>query len=133
MPTSPSSLSAGLQTIVNDGLIPSGLTAKQLQNASPGQLTQLEIDQVESSDVSALFGGGGKASDSVNLSGNSSLLSGSTDSNSGSTDPLLQTLESALTASSNSATTNAATGSSTAASSADPTSNTIGTLFSYLG
>jgi hypothetical protein len=127
MSTSSSSLSAGLQALVNDGLLPANVTSQQLQNASPGQLTQVEINSVESNTVSSLFAAGGSASeDSVSLSG-------ATDSNGGTTNSLLQALETAVTGSNNSAATSATTGLSTDASSANAGSDTIGTLFSYLG
>ena len=130
-----SSLSAGLQALSNDGLLPSNMTAQQLKTATPGQLTQLEVANVESSAISSLFGGGASASDSVNLSSNlsSSLLGGSTDANGSATaDPLLQALESAV-ANVGGTASSGTTQSSTAASATNPGSETIGTLFSYLG
>jgi len=130
-----SSLSAGLQVLSNDGLLSSNLTAQQLQSATPGQLTQLEMANVESTNVSALFNGGGSADDSVGLSANltSSLLGGLTGSNSSATsDPVLQALETTL-ANSGITATSGTTNSSTAASATNPGSDAIGTLFNYLG
>ena len=135
MSTSSSSLSAGLQAIVNDGLLPSNLTAKQLQNASPGQLTQIAIDNVESADMSSLFGASASASDTVSLSGNlsASPFGQSSGSNTSTADSVLEALETNLAISSTSAAASGTSGSSTALSSGNPASDTIGTLFSYLG
>ena len=135
------SLSAGVQILANDGLLPSNLIAQQLKTATPGQLTQMEIANVESNVMSSLFNGGGSAADSVNLSGSvdlaSSLFGGaSTDSNSSATnDPLMQALEAAVTTSvspSSVAATQSHTATATSGTST-PGSDTIGTLFSYLG
>ncbi len=136
MSISASSLSAGVQVLANDGLIPSSVTSQQLQTATPSQLLQLEVNNVESSALSSVFSGSAPTSDSVSLSGNpaSSLLGGSSNSNSGTTSPLLQALESAVSnISSTTTATTAATDSSATTDLADATSETIGTLFSYLG
>ena len=130
-----SSLSAGLQALSNNRSLPSNMTAQQLKTATPGQLTQIEVANVESTAISSLFNGGGSASDSVNLSSNltSSLFGSATDSNSSATsDPLLQALESAVMNSGSTVPT-ATANSSTAATTTNPDSGTIGTLFSYLG
>ncbi len=132
MSTIPSSLSAGLQVLSNDGLLPSNLTSQQLKNASPGELTQLAIDNAESSVASSLFGGAASSPDSVNLSENltSTLLGGSTASNGGTTDPILQALETAETNSGAASTTGTTTSS---AASLNTNADSIGTLFSYMG
>src|SRR5271167_5054284 len=99
MSTSPSSLSAGLQALYNDGLLPSNLTPAELQNASPAQLTQLSVSNAEAEASATLFGGSGSASgDSVALSPDvESMLLGTANSeagtaSSGSTDPILEAL-----------------------------------------
>jgi hypothetical protein len=134
MSTIPSSLPAGLQVLSNDGLLPSNLTAQQLQNSSPQQLTQLSIDNVELSSVASLFGGAASSSNSVNPGEDlvSALLGGSTASNSGSTDPILQAIETAMTNASNAVSTSG-TAASTATSVPSTGTDNIGTLFNYMG
>jgi hypothetical protein len=134
MSTISSSLPAGLEALSKDGLLPSNLTSEQLRNASPAELAQLAINNVESTAVSSLFGAVSSSSDSVSLNENpaSTLFGGASSSNSG-TDPILQALETAVTNSSNIASAN---GTTTSASAAGPTGtgiDGIGTLFSYLG
>ncbi len=71
MSTTPSALSAGLQALYNNGLLPSNLTPAEPPNASPAQLTQLSISNADADASAALFGDSGSASsDSVALSAN---------------------------------------------------------------
>lgn len=133
MSTTPSVLSGGLEALYNNGLLPSNLTAAELQNASPAQLTQLSISNADAEASAALLGESGSASgDSVALSANvESLLLGGANSAAGtassaSTDPILESLAaSQLSASA------AALSGSALAGGVEGGSTT--TLFSYLG
>jgi hypothetical protein len=133
MSTTPSALSAGLQALYNNGLLPSNLTPGQLQNASPAQLTELSISDAEAVASAALLGDSGSASgDTVALSANveSILLGGANPAagttSSASTDPILEAL-----AASQLNTSDAALSGAAPASGVEGGSTT--TLFSYLG
>jgi len=135
MSTSPSSLSAGLQALYNDGLLPSNLTPAELQNASPTQLTQLSISNAEAEASAAMFGASESSSeDSVGLSPNvEAMLLGSANSPAGttssvSTDPILEALATSQLNSSDAALAGV---NSATASGID--GGSIATLFSYIG
>jgi hypothetical protein len=135
MSTTPSALSAGLQALYNNGLLPSNLTTSELQNASPAQLTQLSISNAEAEASSALFGDSDSASgDTVALSANAeSMLLGGANSaagttTSGPTDPILEAL-----AASQVNTSDAALAGVHSSSASQTGSASTATLFSYLG
>ena len=130
MSTISSSLPAGLTALSNAGLLPSNLTTQQLQQASPAELTQNAIDNVEETTISALFGDTASASDTASLSSEltNSLFGTSTASGSSTTDPILQALDSALPTSGTSA-----TNATTASALTDSNDAGVGTLFSYMG
>jgi hypothetical protein len=135
MSTSPSSLSAGLQALYNDGLLPSNLTTAELQNASPAQLTQLSISNLEAEASAAMFGASESFSeDSVGLSPDvEAMLLGSVNSAAGttssvSTDPILEALATSQLNSSDAAL--AGVNSETASGVA---TGSTATLFNYLG
>ena len=133
MSTIPSALSAGLQALYNNGLLPSNLNPAELQNASPAQLTQLSISNAEAEASATLLGDSGSSSgDSVALSASvESMLLGAANPAAGtmssaSTDPILDALAaSELNAS------DAALSGSASASGAEGGSTTAS--FSYLG
>ena len=133
MSTTPSALSAGLQALCNNGLLPSNLTPAEMQDASPAQLTELSISNAEAEASATLFGDSGSTSgDSVALSPDvESMLLGTANptlATSSPTDPVLE----ALAASQLNASDAVLSGVNSA-----PASGTVGgsaaTLFSHLG
>ena len=105
--SSTSALSAGVQQLYNDGLIPSSLSTSTTQGASANQLNQIAGLTIASQESAALFGTG---SDSASLSSTATnaLLqeinpTNTSSTTSSTTDPLTAAVNSALTAKLNAA------------------------------
>jgi hypothetical protein len=96
MSSSTSALSAGLQPLYNEGLLPSSLQTATLNGASSGQLNQLANTSSALQEVGTLLGFGTSSTDSATLSPTAAdTLSNS--STSTSTDPLTAAVDNALT------------------------------------
>jgi hypothetical protein len=61
-------LSAGLQQLYNNGLLPSNLSTSVLNGATPIQLNSLVKSTLASQEASTLFGSGSSSTDTANLS-----------------------------------------------------------------
>jgi hypothetical protein len=97
--TSVSPLSAGVQQLYNQGLLPTSLSNSVLNGASASQLSQLANTAIASEQNAALFGYG---SDSASLSSTASNallqeINPSASSTTAGTDPLTQAVNNALT------------------------------------
>ncbi len=107
--TSASSLSAGVQQLCNDGLLPSSLASSTLNGASASQLNKIASSTIAGQEVSALLGtGSSSTSDSASLSSaatNALLqeINPSSANNSSTTDPLTAAVDNALTSNINAA------------------------------
>lgn len=61
-------LSAGLQQLYNNGLLPSNVSTTVLNSASPSQLNKLVSSSLAMQEASALLGSGSSFTDTANLS-----------------------------------------------------------------
>jgi hypothetical protein len=104
-----SSLSAGVQQVLNAGLLPANLNASTLNGASAAQLNQLAKSATALQQVGTLLGFGTASTDSATLSSaaNNALLQEinppATSAASSTTDPLTAAVDNALTYTSNAA------------------------------
>jgi hypothetical protein len=109
MSSSPtSSLSAGVQQLYNDGLLPSNLSTSTLKNASAGQLNKIAASSIASQEVNVLLGGGSSVSDTASLSSTATNallqeINPSSTTGSSTTDALTAAVNNALTSSLNAA------------------------------
>jgi hypothetical protein len=123
-----STLSAGLQNLANAGLLPSSLSADQLNKAS-----SQDINKLARANAASLFYGSSSSSDAVSSSLSSLLSAGS--SNSTKTNPLQTIFKLAFAqyaAKSSPSSSSTSNSTQTSASTSTKTGQT-GTLFSLLG
>src|ERR1700722_17630307 len=94
MSTTPtSSLSAGVQQLYNDGLLPSGASASTLKGASASQLNKMAASSIALQEEGTLLGTGSSSSDTASLSSTATNallqeINPTSTSSSTSTDPL---------------------------------------------
>jgi hypothetical protein len=117
--SSTAALSAGVQQLYNDGLLPSSLNASTLNGTSSAQLNKMASSSIELQQINALFGTG-TSSDSSSLSSTATnallqeINPSPTTSTSSTLDPLTAAVDNALTSNINAAVNQFAPSSSTA-------------------
>lgn len=127
--TSTGSLSAGVQQLYNDGLLPSSLAASTLNGASAEQLSKIAGSTIAGQEVTALLGASTSNTDSASLSSTATnallqkINPTSNTSSSATTDSLTAAVDNALTSSLNAAVSKFAS----------PTSTTSGSNIDVVG
>jgi hypothetical protein len=125
--TSP--LSAGVQQLYNDGLLPSSLNASTLNGTSAGELNSIASSSLALQQAGEILGFGSSARDTASLSSTATnallqeINPSPTSSTSASTDPLTAAVDNALTSTINAAVNQFA----------PPIPTTTGTQISVLG